>query len=73
MTAHRVVCLVYDQLCTFEFGCVTEVFALPRPELERPWYDFQLCAIEPGPLRAMGGLTVQARRGLRAIDRAEPS
>ncbi len=71
MSRHRVVCLVYDQLCTFEFGCVTEVFALHRPELEREWYDFRLCAVEPGPLRAMGGLTVQATGGLKALERAD--
>jgi AraC family transcriptional activator FtrA len=29
---HRVVALAYDGLCTFEFGCTVELFALPRPE-----------------------------------------
>ncbi|MDF2600832.1 MAG: ftrA, partial [Methylobacterium brachiatum] len=27
-----VVILAYDGLCTFEYGCAVEVFALPRPE-----------------------------------------
>jgi AraC family transcriptional regulator, transcriptional activator FtrA len=71
MSRHRVVALVYDGLCTFEFGCVVEVFALKRPELKRDWYDFQVCAIEPGPLRAMGGLTFKPAHGLRALDFAD--
>src|ERR1041384_6238813 len=55
---HLVVALAYDRLCTFEFGCVVELFALPRPELDVPWYDFAVCAAERGPLRAPGGLTL---------------
>src|SRR5580700_4534370 len=52
---HKVVALAYDGLCTFEFGCAVEVFALPRPELPVPWYEFAVCAAERGPLRATGG------------------
>ena len=55
-----VVVLVYDGLRTFEFGCACEIFGLPRPELDRPWYRFKVCAVEPGPLRATGGFTMQA-------------
>ena len=71
MTGHLVVALAYDQLCTFEFGCVVEVFALPRPELAVPWYRFAVCAAEPGPLRAAGGFTIAAPRSLRLLDRAD--
>ncbi len=71
MSRHRVVALAYDGLCTFEFGCVVEVFALERPELRRDWYDFRVCAVEPGPLRATGGVTLQPTRGLRALDFAD--
>lgn len=60
MNPHLVVALAYDRLCTFEFGCVVELFALERPELGVDWYDFKVCAIEPGPIRAAGGITVQA-------------
>ena len=66
-----VVALVYDGLCTFEFGCAYEIFGLPRPELDRPWYRFETCAAEPGPLRAAGGLTVQAPYCLDLIDQAD--
>jgi AraC family transcriptional activator FtrA len=58
---HRVVALAYDGLCTFEFGCTVELFALERPELGVDWYDFRVAAIERGPIRAAGGITVQAR------------
>ncbi|KQV79198.1 transcriptional regulator [Massilia sp. Root351] len=60
MRKHLVVALAYDRLCTFEFGCVVELFALERPELGVDWYDFKVCAVEPGPIRAAGGITVQA-------------
>jgi AraC family transcriptional regulator, transcriptional activator FtrA len=68
---HRVVALAYDRLCTFEFGCAVELFALPRPELAVPWYDFAVCAVEPGPLRAMGGVVLSAPRRWRLLDTAD--
>src|SRR4051812_37861396 len=58
LTGPRVVTLAYDGLCTFEFGVAVEVFALPRPEMGRDWYRHAVCGIEPGPLRAAGGLMV---------------
>lgn len=60
MKKHLVVALAYDRLCTFEFGCTVELFALERPELGVHWYDFAVCAVEEGPIRAAGGITVQA-------------
>src|SRR5215472_7251693 len=69
--AHRVVALAYDQLCTFEFGCTVELFALPRPELAVPWYEFAVCAAERGPLHATGGLRLSVRHGLKLLDRAD--
>ena len=68
---HRVVALAYDQLCTFEFGCVVELFALARPELGIPWYEFAVCAAERGPLRAAGGIEVRVPRGLTLLERAD--
>ncbi|WP_312513962.1 transcriptional regulator FtrA [Massilia sp.] len=68
---HHVAILAYDGLCTFEFGCAVELFALERPELGVTWYSHAVCAAEPGPLRAMGGLSVQAQHGLEAIDTAD--
>ncbi|MEM5370312.1 transcriptional regulator FtrA [Paraburkholderia azotifigens] len=70
MQDHLVAALVYDRLCTFEFGCVTELFALERPELGVEWYRFAVCAVEPGPIRAAGGISVAAPYTLRMLDRA---
>ncbi|MEI7035306.1 transcriptional regulator FtrA [Fulvimonas yonginensis] len=62
----RVAVLAYDGLCTFEFGIAVEMFGLPRPELP-DWYRFRVCAVERGPLRAAGGLRVQAEGGLAQV------
>ena len=64
---HHVAIVAYDRLCTFEFGCAIELFALERPELGVRWYSHAVCAVEPGPLRAMGGLTLQVPHGLDAL------
>jgi len=69
--APRVVVPVYDGLCTFEFAIAAEVFGLPRPEMGPHWYRFASAAIEPGPLRAHGGLRVQAEGGIELLDRAD--
>lgn len=71
MHNHLVVALAYDRLCTFEFGCVVELFALERPELGVDWYRFAVCASEPGPVRAAGGITVAAPYRLATLDRAD--
>jgi AraC family transcriptional regulator, transcriptional activator FtrA len=70
MKNHLVVALAYDQLCTFEFGCVVEMFALKRPELGVDWYKFSVCAAERGPIRAAGGIGVTAPYSLAMLDRA---
>ncbi|WP_445145293.1 transcriptional regulator FtrA [Dyella sp. Tek66A03] len=61
--------LVYDGLCTFEFGIAVEMFGLPRPEFD-DWYRFGLCAVDDGPMRAAGGMHVLAEGGLDGIARA---
>jgi AraC family transcriptional regulator, transcriptional activator FtrA len=69
--SHLVAALAYDQLCTFEFGCVVELFALRRPELSVPWYEFAVCSAERRPLRAAGGVRISTRHGLKLLDRAD--
>ncbi len=66
-----VVALVYDGLCTFEFSIVAEIFGLARPEMGPGWYRFASAAIEPGPLRAHGGLIVQSEGDLSLLDKAD--
>lgn len=71
LTGPLVVTLAYDGLCTFEFGVAVEVFGLPRPEMGETWYRHATAAIEPGPLRAAGGLTVTASGGLDLLQKAD--
>lgn len=71
LTGPKVVALVYDGLCTFEFGIVSEVFSLSRPEMGEGWYRFASAAIEPGPLGAQGGLRVLADGGIDLIETAD--
>ena len=68
---HRVVVLAYDRLALFETAIAVEVFGLPRPELKVPWYDFAVCSLERGPLRATGALRLEARRGIHALETAD--
>lgn len=66
-----VVALVYDGLCTFEFGIAAEVFGLARPEMGPGWYRFASAAIDPGPLRAQGGIKVMADGGIELLGQAD--
>ncbi len=71
LTGPLVVALLYDGLCTFEFGIVAEVFGLARPEFGTDWYRFASCAVDKGPLRAHGGLTLTPDHGPELIDAAD--
>ena len=66
-----VAAVAYDGLCTFEFGCTVELFALHRPELGVPWYRFGVCAPERKPVRAAGGVRVAVPHTLALLDRAD--
>ena len=65
-----VVVLAYDGLCTFEFGVAVEVFGLPRPEMGPDWYRFAVAGLDPGPLRAEGGVRLLVDGGLDLLDHA---
>ncbi|QEE45701.1 transcriptional regulator FtrA [Rhizobium sp. WL3] len=71
LSGPRVVTLAYDGLCTFEFGVAVEVFGLSRPEMGKSWYRHETAAVEPGLLRAAGGLTVTATGGLALLEEAD--
>lgn len=68
---HRVVALIYNNLCLFEFGIASEIFGLPRPELDVEWYDFQVCSVTPEACEALGGTTVTANKTLKLLDTAD--
>ncbi|WP_371782000.1 helix-turn-helix domain-containing protein [Streptosporangium subroseum] len=55
----------------FELGVATELFGLRRPELDRPWYDFTLCAALPAVRMHSGLFTLSGVAGLDAVDEAD--
>lgn len=56
----KVAVLVYDGLCTFEYGIVTEVLGLFRPEVGGYLYTLKSVSFEGEHLKAAGGLTITA-------------
>jgi AraC family transcriptional regulator, transcriptional activator FtrA len=63
--------LAYDGMSLFEIGIVTEVFGLPRPELDVPWYQLLVCAARPGPVAVIGGASIHSPYGLDAFAQAD--
>ncbi len=71
LPSRRVSVLAFDGMAPFELGVVVEVFGLPRPELEVPWYHLTVCAEESGPLRVVGGFSITAEHGLDTFAAAD--
>ena len=71
MKNHLVVALIYNQLCTFEFGCTVEVFALKRPELGVTWYEFATYPVDEGRITAAGGITIVPTPGEALLENAD--
>jgi AraC family transcriptional activator FtrA len=68
---HSVAVLAYQGMSVFETGIVTEVFGLPRPEFDFPWYELTICAETPGPVRLVGGATLHTEHGLDVFAAAD--
>ncbi|MFJ2031758.1 zinc ribbon domain-containing protein [Streptosporangium sp. NPDC087985] len=68
--ARSVSVLAYDGMSAFELGIVTEVFGLPRPELDVSWYELTVCAQGPGPVRVVGGAFLDTPHGLEVFSAA---
>jgi AraC family transcriptional regulator, transcriptional activator FtrA len=66
-----VVAILYDGLCTFEFGIVAEVFGLFRPEMGDGWYRFASAGIDPAPMRAHGGFLILPDSGPEVLEAAD--
>lgn len=56
--------LAYRGMSFFETGIVTEVFGLPRPEFDLPWYEVTVCAERPGPIPVIGRASLDTPHGL---------
>ena len=63
--------LAYEGLCTFEYGISTELFAVRRPEFEKPLYRFKTVCLEKGPVQVMGGLSFMADGDLAPLLEAD--
>jgi len=68
---HRVVVIVDEGSNPFELGVATELFGLRRPEIDRPWYDFTLCAAVPAVRMHGGFFTLSEVASLDAVDTAD--
>jgi AraC family transcriptional regulator, transcriptional activator FtrA len=68
---HRVAMIVDEGSNPFEMGVATELFGLRRPELDRPWYEFTLCAPRPAVRMHLGMFTLSGVAGLEAAARAD--
>jgi transcriptional regulator GlxA family with amidase domain len=64
MSRHVVAVAVTDGAPIFELAVVCEVFGIERTDLVNPWYDFRLCAAQPGPVRTAAGMHLQTPYGL---------
>ncbi|MCC2608106.1 helix-turn-helix domain-containing protein [Planctobacterium marinum] len=56
----RVAILTFSRQALFELGCATELFALPRPDIEN-WYQTDIVSFESDPLLATGGILLQSQ------------
>ena len=65
------VTVIYDELCTFEFGIAVEVFGLPRPELDFPWYQHRVISAEGSRVRATGGVVIESDGTLQSLAHAK--
>src|SRR5215472_7987707 len=63
----KLAAMAYDGMSTFELGIVSEVFGLSRPELNVPWYEFRIFAIDRAPLLSTGGIRVEAPHGMGVL------
>jgi AraC family transcriptional regulator, transcriptional activator FtrA len=59
-------------MAMFELGIVLEVFGLPRPELQVPWwYTIDVFSVSPGPHPTLGGVALQVERSLEVAAAAD--
>ena len=68
----RSVAVIVDHgFSTFEFAIGCEVFGVDRTPQGLPAFDFAVCAVQPGPVRASIGFEVIAPHGLERVDEAD--
>lgn len=69
--AGLVATLAYNGLCTFEFGIAVEIFGLPRPEFDFPWYQHRIVSVDASPMQVSEGIQIVSRFGLDSLSEAQ--
>jgi AraC family transcriptional activator FtrA len=64
---HTVAVAVVNGTAQFELAVACEVFGIDRSEMFGEWYEFKLCAAEPGPIRTAGGLILDTPYGVEDL------
>src|SRR5215467_5101203 len=55
LETRRVAVAVADGMGLFELAIPCEVFGQQRERFVQPWYEFRVCAVEPGRTRVSAG------------------
>lgn len=71
MPTGSVALAVTEGVPIFEVAVPCEVFGCPRPELADPWYEFRVCAAEPGRTRIANGFIAGTSHRLDELARAD--
>jgi transcriptional regulator GlxA family with amidase domain len=71
MRRRRVALAVTQDVPIFDVAIPCEVFGRPRPDLADPWYDFRVCAEEPGRTRTGAGFVAATSHGLAELAQAD--
>jgi transcriptional regulator GlxA family with amidase domain len=68
---HVIGVAVTDGTPMLEFAVPYEIFGIDRSDIVDPWYEFRLCAAEPGALSTAGGLRIEATGPLEGLREAD--
>jgi transcriptional regulator GlxA family with amidase domain len=70
-TLRSIAVVVDENVSTFEFAIPCEVFGVDRTASGLPAFEFSVCSVRPGPLRASTGFTIVADHDLEPVERAD--
>jgi AraC family transcriptional regulator, transcriptional activator FtrA len=68
---HTVAVYAFDGMSPFELSCVVEIFGLPRPEFDFPWYRLKVCSEGAAALRVVGGFALATEHGMDEFEAAD--
>src|SRR5438067_6118050 len=71
MSVPRVAVAVSDDMPIFEVAIPCEVFGRQRPDFVEPWYDFLVCATQPGATRLGAGFVAADAAPLDQLAQAD--